>query len=99
MSCATQKLHTHAAPAVCFALTMGQHPSIANQNRFAKRLRELRKRAKKSQETLALDADMHRSYVQSAEGGHRNVSLETIRRLAKALGCKMYELMPDWPIE
>ena len=39
---------------------------------------------------------MHRTYVVSVESGDRNVTLVTIRSLAKALGVTMAELMPDF---
>jgi len=38
-----------------------------------------------SQEQLAEKAEMHRTYIASIERGARNVSLENIYRLAKAL--------------
>lgn len=52
---------------------------------FGERLRQLRLAAKLSQEELALAAGLDRTYVSSCERGHRNVTLETIGRLADAL--------------
>lgn len=47
-----------------------------------------------SQEALAEEADLHRTYVSSVERGERNVSLVNIARLATALGVEIRELFP-----
>ena len=62
--------------------------------RFGMRLREIRLKKKLSQERLAELAGLHRTYVSSVERGERNISLENIDRLAKALGEPMAKLMP-----
>ena len=53
---------------------------------LAENLRRLRTEAGLSQEGLADRAGLHRTYVSSVEGGHRNVTLENIFALAEALG-------------
>lgn len=53
---------------------------------LAENLRRLRTEAGLSQEELAARAGLHRTYVSSVEGGHRNVTLENIFALAEALG-------------
>ena len=58
------------------------------------RLREIRLKKELSQERLAELAGLHRTYVSSVERGERNISLENIDRLAKALGEPMAKLMP-----
>ena len=45
-----------------------------------------------SQEELAERADLHRTYITDAERGARNLSLESIRRLAAALGASVGSL-------
>ncbi|HEY1787542.1 MAG TPA: response regulator [Verrucomicrobiae bacterium] len=45
-----------------------------------------------SQETLAERSDMHRTYICDVERGARNVSLETIERLAQALEISTFTL-------
>ena len=45
-----------------------------------------------SQEALAERADMHRTYICDVERGARNVSLETIERLARALEISPFTL-------
>ena len=46
-----------------------------------------------SQETLAFECNLHRTYVGSVERGERNVSLDNIVRLACALSVKPSELL------
>lgn len=66
------------------------------QTAFGENLRLIRANRGISQEKLAELAGLHRTYVSSAERGERNVSLETIEKLAKALGVSMATLMPDF---
>jgi transcriptional regulator with XRE-family HTH domain len=61
--------------------------------RFGNRVRELRKKRGLSQEGLALESDLDRSYVGGVERGERNISLENIEKLAKALGVHPSELL------
>lgn len=56
--------------------------------RFGKRLAELRKERGWSQEKLALESGIARSYVGGVERGQRNVALLNILRLARTLGCE-----------
>ena len=60
---------------------------------FAFHLRRLRTSAGLSQEELADRAGLHRTYISSIERGQRNVSLENIFVLAKALGAQPGELL------
>ncbi len=53
--------------------------------KFGATVRELRLQLGLSQEDLADEAGVHRTYVGSIERGERNVSLLNIIRLAKAL--------------
>ncbi len=52
---------------------------------FAANLRSLRQARGISQERLAELAGLHRTYVSSVERGARNISIDNIARLAKAL--------------
>jgi transcriptional regulator with XRE-family HTH domain len=63
--------------------------------RFGARLRVMRTKKGLSQEALGLDADLHRTFVSMVERGERNVTIATVEKLAKALKCRMADLMPD----
>ena len=55
------------------------------RNKFAKKLRELRKQRGLSQEELGFRAGLHRTYIGSIERSEQNVSIDNIQKLAKAL--------------
>jgi transcriptional regulator with XRE-family HTH domain len=55
------------------------------KDKVGQRIRELRKQLEISQEALALKAEVDRTYVTDVENGRRNVSLEILERLVKAL--------------
>lgn len=60
---------------------------------FGERLRQVRLRVGFSQEELAHRADLDRTYVSSCERGRRNLSLEAIIKLARALDVAPSELL------
>jgi len=59
---------------------------------LAERLRELRRERKWSQERLAEEAGMHRTYLAGIEREIRNPSLESLVKLANALELTFAEL-------
>jgi CheY-like chemotaxis protein/DNA-binding XRE family transcriptional regulator len=59
---------------------------------FGAAVRSERTRLKMSQEDLAERADLHRTYITDIERGARNLSLETICKLAAALGLSLKTL-------
>jgi len=59
---------------------------------FGNRVRRLRHELGWSQEGLAEQAGLHRNYVGSVERGERNIGLDNICALARALGVGPHEL-------
>ena len=57
------------------------------------RIRELRLARGISQEALADEAGIHRTYMGSVERGERNISLENIVKIARALRVAPSELL------
>lgn len=56
-------------------------------------VRRFRKLRGMTQEQLALDTEMERSYVSDLERGTRNPSVRALERLAKALDVKPHQLL------
>lgn len=62
-------------------------------NNFGVRVRSARLALGLSQEKMALDCGLDRTYVSSVERGKRNVSLVNIHKLASALGVTASDLL------
>jgi transcriptional regulator with XRE-family HTH domain len=60
---------------------------------LGRNVREQRKRRGLSQEQLALETEMKRSYVSDLERGTRNPSVRAVERLARALSVEPWELL------
>lgn len=60
---------------------------------FGARVRELRLKIGWSQERLAHECQLDRSYIGSVERGERNVSLVNIHKIARALGVAPSKLL------
>lgn len=61
--------------------------------RFGATVRKLRSQQGLSQEQLAEKANLHRTYIGMIERGEKNITLENIEKIAKALGITLAELM------
>jgi transcriptional regulator with XRE-family HTH domain len=46
-----------------------------------------------SQETLAEQCGLHRTYIGSIERGERNITINTLARVAEALDCSVVDLL------
>lgn len=60
---------------------------------FGRNLRLMRRLKEVSQEQLALDADLSRTYVSEVERGARNISIDNMGLLAVALGVELKDLL------
>ena len=72
-----------------------EQPATSVTLSFGTRLRALRRARGLSQEGLAHEAGMDRSYVGGVERGTRNVSLVNLARLARALGVTLSQLFEE----
>ena len=63
--------------------------------KIGERIKELRSRLGISQEALAHLADLDRTYVNSVENGKRNISIENIEKIAKALNISVKDFFDD----
>lgn len=66
---------------------------VSARDRLAQRLRMERAKRGISQEELADLAGLHRTYVGSVERSERNISVDNIELLSKALGMDIAELL------
>jgi len=62
---------------------------------FASNLRRLRHAKELSQDQLAHLAGIHRTYVGAVERSEKNISIDSMERLASALGCPVWELLRE----
>jgi transcriptional regulator with XRE-family HTH domain len=58
-------------------------------------MRRLRAARGLSQEALAYESGMNRTYLSAVERSERNVSIDNIGRIAKALGIESWRLLKE----
>ena len=61
------------------------------QEKIGKRIMELRKEKKLSQQKFANEADIERSFFTHIEKGRKNISIGTLERISTALGVSFKE--------
>ena len=59
-------------------------------------IREVRKKRDISQERLALEAGLDRTFISSIEAGRRNITFASLLKVSKALEVKPAELLRLW---
>jgi len=62
---------------------------------LARNMRRLRSARGLSQEALAHESDMNRTYLSAVERAERNVSIDNIARIAKGLRIEPWKLLKD----
>lgn len=60
--------------------------------KFGERIKEERLKQKLSQEQLASKAGVHRTYIGMIERAEKNITLETIEKIAKALNSSIFDI-------
>lgn len=63
--------------------------------KFGEKVRQERLRLGLSQEALAAKAGVHRTYIGMIERAEKNITLENISKVAKALGLSISELTKE----
>ena len=73
-------------------------PSRTQRQVFARNVRLVRVNAGLSQEAVADEAGLDRTFIGSLERGERNISIDNIERISGVIGVPAYELLhPDLP--
>jgi transcriptional regulator with XRE-family HTH domain len=68
-----------------------KHPALV---KIGKKIRELRKEKGYSQEALAYEAGLDRTYMGSVERGERNIATLNLIKIAKTLRVEVGQLFP-----
>lgn len=63
------------------------------KKKFGLAVRGERNKLNISQEELGFKSGLHRTYIGSLERGERNISIENIKKISKALKIPAFELM------
>lgn len=64
--------------------------------KFGKRVREERTKLGLSQEELAVQAKVHRTYIGMIERAEKNITLQNIEKIAKALKINISDFFKDF---
>lgn len=59
------------------------------RKKVGERIKQIRQNQKQSQEEIALDADMNRSYLAEVEAGKRNVSIINLEKICNSLNVSL----------
>ena len=59
---------------------------MAIEKQIGKRIKQLRTSKELTQEQLAWDAEINRTYMNHVENGRKNISVRSLEKIIKALG-------------
>lgn len=59
------------------------------------RIQKFRKQKGLTQEELAFEADLHRAYIGQIERGEKNIGVQNLQKIAKALKIRASKLLED----
>jgi transcriptional regulator with XRE-family HTH domain len=76
-----------------WSMTQRGKSKLSGRERLALQMRSRRQQAGISQEDLADLAGLHRTYIGGIERGERNVSIDNIEKIARALKTDISELV------
>lgn len=68
-------------------------PKLPGKMQFGLVLKRRRESLRLSQEALAEMAGLHRTYISQVERGVRNLSIDSMERLAEAIGMEVWEML------
>jgi DNA-binding XRE family transcriptional regulator len=97
----TLRLFECTLKAVAFTPPIGMITSVKRAHKgplrdvLARNMRKLRALHGLSQEALAHESDVDRTYVSSIERAERGVSIDIVARIAKALAVEPWKLLKD----
>lgn len=69
------------------------------KEKVGQRIKELRKDLGYSQERLANEAEVDRTYVTDVENGRRNISMKALEKLVNALGTSFSDFFSSRPFK
>lgn len=69
----------------------------SDRSRFGKKVRQLRLAKGWTQEELAARAHLHPTYIGGVERGERNIGLDNLLKVARALGEHPTALLSEFP--
>lgn len=72
-----------------------QNNYMAIEKEIGQRIVKLRKQQKLTQEDLAGLAEIDRSYLSEIENGYKNISVQTLKKIADALEIKLSVLLGE----
>jgi transcriptional regulator with XRE-family HTH domain len=70
---------------------MAKQNALSVQQKIGLRIKELRNKAKYSQENLGYYSNLDRTYINSVENGRRNISIRAISQISSALKVSLKE--------